>query len=85
MLELLSVTIACDLQQKQWQSRSGDPEDFLELKEELFMFEVFLEHVFKKNEFSNKREKKTALSRQKNREPLVEEEPASPVIEEELM
>ena len=49
------------------------------------MFEVFLEHLFKKDEFSDKKKMKTAISREKNREPLVEEKPAPPVVHEELM
>ena len=49
------------------------------------MFEVFLEHVFKKNEFANRKKSRTARAREKNREPLVEEKPAPPVVEEELM
>ena len=69
----------------QWQTRSGDPQDFLDLKEELFMFEVFLEHAFDKDEYSNKKKNRTARAREKNREPLVEEVPQPPVVEEELM
>lgn len=69
----------------QFQSRLDDPDDFLEAKEELFMLESFLKHAFNKNQFLDKKKKKIAQSREKNRQPLLAEEPAPPADTGELM
>merc|ERR1712216_356366 len=68
-----------------WRTGVDDPDDFLDLKEELFMLEDFLQHVFKKGEFARKKQARISRSREKNKQPLVEEKPVKPAVEEELM
>ena len=69
----------------QFQTRLDDPDVFLSMKEELSILELFLRHAFKKNHFMDKKKKKIAQSREKNKQPLVAEEPAPPAEGGELM
>ena len=69
----------------QFQTRTDNPDNFLNAKEELFMLELFLEHAFKKDQFLSRKKKRIAQSREKNKKPLVKEDPAPPAETGELM
>lgn len=82
---LASKTNKLKHKMRQWQSRYHDPDEFLRAKEEAFVMDEFLQYAFHKDEFAEKKEKKTQKSREENRKPLVPNKPAPPVAEGELM